>query len=191
MRILTIISELWRNRLCDQVSAPPPLRCRQRQTLSTSIHRPPIFKLSTSVSVRELLRRALRTPRDELLGFGSKAFGVAPHDFRGEWFCSGRQNQRSIYRERAGYVGNSAASLMRMLRAACGVVLLASSANGQLPAPRVELSFSESAGTITANSGSRGGTASFVQGNTLPLFTTAIPGGAFAPMAMPEQSISE
>jgi hypothetical protein len=72
---------------------------------------------------------------------------------------------------------------MRTLLSVCLALLLASAAQAQLPTPLVALSFPESSGTTTVNSGSRGGTATFVQQNALPVFSSNVPAGASAPAA--------
>ena len=66
---------------------------------------------------------------------------------------------------------------------AAALVTIAWSASLQaaLPAPLVEMRFSEGSDVITANSGSLGGSASFAQSNAYPLFTNNVPTGVYAP----------
>src|SRR5688572_5830225 len=53
----------------------------------------------------------------------------------------------------------------------------------QLPTPLVRMGFHEGTGTMTTNSGTLGGAASFAQTLGFPIFTTQVPAGAFAPAA--------
>jgi hypothetical protein len=52
--------------------------------------------------------------------------------------------------------------------------------HAQVAVPIVELSFSETNGLTTTNSGSLGGAATFAQAQGLPVFAAQVPIGAFA-----------
>ena len=60
-------------------------------------------------------------------------------------------------------------------------VLLMPASSARAQSPVVELGFSEFTGIVTTNSGSLGGTGSFVQADGRPIFINRVPVGAFVP----------
>ena len=61
--------------------------------------------------------------------------------------------------------------------------LVSTTLDAALPNPLVKLSFSESAGTTTTNTGTLGGSAVFVQNSGYPAFTNLVATGAYSPGA--------
>src|ERR1035437_2597752 len=71
----------------------------------------------------------------------------------------------------------------RFVVTASAILLLSFTLHAALPAPLVNMPFSEGSGTTTTNFGSLGGSAVFVQpdGSGFPLFTNLTPSGPYVP----------